>query len=52
MFPYGNPIILQNSGRVKTDSLNESRIEIVLDRFEEWSKAKKNPNDFTFIINK
>jgi len=26
MFKYGNPIILEGSGRIKTDPLNESRI--------------------------
>lgn len=52
MFPYGNPIILEGSGRIKTDSLNEKRINLVLTRFEEWARAHSALDKFTYIINK
>jgi len=34
MFWYGNPLVNQGAGRIKTDSVNEQRIELVLNRFE------------------
>jgi hypothetical protein len=42
MFSYGNPIILEKAGRIKTDSLNEERIDTVISRFEEWAKNNKS----------
>lgn len=33
MFAYSHPLISQGDGRVKTDPVNESRIQLVLDRF-------------------
>ena len=51
MFKYGNPIIKEGSGRIKTDPLNEQRIETVLSRFEEWTKAKGQLDRFTYSIN-
>lgn len=38
MFWYGNPLLTQGAGRIKTDSVNEERIEAVLGRFEKWAK--------------
>lgn len=52
MFKYGNPIILDGSGRIKTDHLNEQRIELVLSRFEEWASAKGQLDKFKYAINK
>jgi hypothetical protein len=52
MFKYGNPIILENAGRVKTDSLNEQRIELVLSRFEEWARNHNQLDKFSYVINK
>jgi alpha-L-arabinofuranosidase len=40
MFAYNHPLITEGAGRIKTDALNDERINIVIDRFEEW--AKKN----------
>lgn len=34
MFWYGHPLVNQGAGRIKTDNLNEQRIELVLNRFE------------------
>ena len=51
MFKYGNPIIKEGAGRIKTDALNEQRIETVLSRFEEWAKAKGQIDRFTYTIN-
>lgn len=51
MFRYGNPIIKDGSGRIKTDPLNEQRIEAVLSRFEEWASAKGQMEKFTYAIN-
>ena len=51
MFKYGNPIILEGSGRIKTDPVNEKRIETVLSRFEEWTRKHDASNKFTFSIN-
>jgi hypothetical protein len=52
MFPYGNPIILEGSGRIKTDCLNERRIELVLSRFEEWARTKNESDKLTYAVNK
>jgi hypothetical protein len=52
MFPYGNPIILEGSGRIKTDSLNQKRIDLVITRFEEWARAHGNHDNLSYIINK
>ena len=40
MFSYVHPLLTENAGRIKTDPINEQRIAMVLDRFEEW--AHKN----------
>lgn len=52
MFKYGNPIILEGSGRIKTDPVNEKRIELVLSRFEEWAKKNSQLEKFSYAINK
>jgi hypothetical protein len=52
MFQYGNPILLEGSGRIKTDPLNEQRIELVLARFEEWARANGKADSLRYIINK
>ena len=51
MFKYGNPIINEGSGRIKTDALNEKRIETVLSRFEEWTSAHGQMDRFKYSIN-
>ena len=51
MFKYGNPLILEGSGRIKTDPLNEKRIEQVLSRFEEWAHNKGGLKHFEYAIN-
>ena len=51
MFKYGNPILLEGSGRIKTDSLNEQRIETVLSRFEEWVSSRGQMDRFSYSIN-
>lgn len=33
MFWYGHPLVNQGAGRIKTDKINEQRIETVLSRF-------------------
>ena len=50
MFKYGNPIILEGSGRIKTDPLNEKRIEQVLSRFEEWARNNGSLKQFQYAI--
>lgn len=52
MFKYGNPIILEGSGRIKTDPLNESRIEQVLGRFEEWARANGQVDKLSYAVTK
>ena len=52
MFKYGNPLILENSGRVRTDALNEKRIELALSRFEEWARSHSQVDKFTYAISK
>ena len=52
MFKYGNPIILDGAGRIKTDALNEERIELVLSRFEEWARSKGQLEKFKYSISK
>ncbi len=52
MFKYGNPIILEGSGRIKTDALNESRIEQVLGRFEQWAGAQGQLEKFSYSVTK
>jgi hypothetical protein len=52
MFQYGNPILLEGSGRIKTDPLNEQRVELVLARFEEWARANGKAETFRYVINK
>jgi hypothetical protein len=51
MFKYGNPLILEGAGRIKTDSVNEQRIEQVLSRFEEWTRTHGGSDRFTYTIN-
>lgn len=52
MFPYGNPIILEGSGRIKTDPLNEERIKLVLDRFQEWAAVRGQTKKFNYSVTK
>jgi hypothetical protein len=52
MFAYGNPIILEGSGRIKTDPLNQKRIDLVLGRFEEWARTHGKQSDLSYIINR
>lgn len=40
MFAYLHPLINEGAGRQKSDPLNQQRIELVLDRYEEWSIKK------------
>ena len=41
MFDYSHPLINSGAGRNKTDPENERRVELVLDRYEEWSIKTK-----------
>lgn len=50
MFKYGNPIILEGSGRIKTDAVNEKRIETALARFEEWTAVQGKTNKFQYSV--
>ncbi len=50
MFKYGNPVLLEGSGRIKTDPLNEKRIEMVLSRFEQWTEQKGGKDKFTYSV--
>jgi hypothetical protein len=52
MFPHGNPIILEGSGRIKTDPLNQKRIDLVLTRFEEWARTHGKQDNLSYVINK
>lgn len=52
MFKFGNPIVLDGSGRIKTDSINEQRIELVLSRFDEWAKTNGKADNFSYAITK
>jgi hypothetical protein len=52
MFKYGNPIILEGSGRIKTDPLNEKRIETVLARFEEWVASHGGSDKLKYAVSK
>lgn len=52
MFKFGNPIVLDGSGRIKTDSINEQRIELVLSRFDEWAKTNGKADKFSYAITK
>lgn len=55
MFAYSHPLIAQGAGRVKTDPVNEKRIQLVLDRYEEWANQnadKLGPNHLQYGINK
>lgn len=51
MFRYGNPIINEGAGRIKTDSVNEKRIEMVLSRFEEWTATHGGSDQFKYAVN-
>lgn len=50
MFKYGNPIVLEGSGRIKTDPLNERRIEEVLSRFEGHALKQGLLGKFSYSI--
>ena len=50
MFPHGNPIIKEGAGRIKTDPINERRIELALSRFEEWARGKGRMGDFKYVV--
>ena len=50
MFPQGNPIIIEGAGRIKTDPVNEQRIQLVLDRFEEWAGSRDKLGDFKYLV--
>ena len=50
MFKYGNPIVLEGSGRIKTDPLNERRIEEVLSRFEGYARTQGLLDKFSYSI--
>ena len=52
MFKFGNPIVLDGSGRIKTDSINEQRIELVLNRFDEWARSNGKADKFSYAITK
>ena len=52
MYQYGNPIILEGAGRIKTDPINEQRLQLVLARFEEWAQANGKSDSLKYIINK
>ena len=51
MFRYGNPIINEGAGRIKTDPVNEKRIEMVLSRYEEWSANHGGTDHFKYAVN-
>ena len=50
MFKYGNPIVLEGSGRIKTDPLNERRIEEILSRFEGHARTQGILDKFSYSI--
>lgn len=50
MFAYGNPIILEGSGRIKTDPVNEQRVEAVLKRFQEWAAAHGQIKKLSYAV--
>ena len=52
MFWYGHPLVNQGAGRIKTDSLNEQRIETALNRFEEWANERGILKSFKYGITK
>jgi hypothetical protein len=51
MFRHGNPIINEGAGRIKTDSINEKRIETVLERFDEWVTQHGGKDKFKYAVN-
>ena len=52
MFWYGHPLINQGAGRIKTDRINEDRIETVLNRFEEWANPRGILKNFRYSVTK
>lgn len=55
MFAFSHPLIAQGAGRIKTDPVNEQRIQLVLDRYEEWAHKnvdKLGPDHLQYGINK
>ncbi len=51
MFAYSHPLINSGAGRNKTDPENERRVELVLDRYEEWSiKTKGSYSENRFSV--
>ena len=52
MFWYGHPLVAQGAGRIKTDRINEERIETVLNRFEDWANQRGILKNFKYSITK
>lgn len=52
MFWYGHPLVNQGAGRIKTDSINEQKIELVLNRFEEWASERGILKGFKYSVTK
>jgi hypothetical protein len=52
MFWYGHPLVNLGAGRIKTDSINEQRIETVLNRFEEWANERGVLKNFRYSVSK
>ena len=52
MFWYGHPLVNQGAGRIKTDSVNEERIETVLNRFEDWASERGILKNFKYAVEK
>ena len=43
MFAYNHPLLTRGAGRIKTDPINDERIETVLNRFEQYAKTHSIP---------
>ena len=48
---YTHPLLTQGAGRIKTDPLNEERINSVLNRYEEWAKKNNLNGNLKYNVN-
>ena len=52
MFSYTHPLLTQGAGRIKTDPVNEQRIQTVLQRYEEWASKNSPANTLTYNVDR
>lgn len=49
-FPFPHPVVNEGAGRIKSDCLNDQRIETILDRF--YEVATEQGRKLNFFITK